>query len=129
MTTHVKQSSNTRNKPTSTKVNSTLANYVFGMLFLCNPDTINALKENSIFNLRLILNTYPSFYLATSVIYDAKKNSWELFVKLATVKEWTDNTGIFSFAEEDWDLVGVIQVKQDYSTLQVVQPKSTNCHI
>ena len=86
----------------------TVVNYVFRTLFLSNPDTIDDLKAALIVDLRSILDADPLFYLANGVIYDAKKNSWELFVKLAMVAGWTNDTDVFSFTEDNWDATNKI---------------------
>lgn len=63
------------NSCTSINADVTIADYVFGTLFLCAPDNINDLRANSIIHLRSILDPDPSSYLTNGVLHNTDKDS------------------------------------------------------
>lgn len=89
-----------------------VVNYVFGTLFLCEPTTINTLKASKIMDLPSIVDADPSYFLDSNTINDAKESPWQLFIKLATVRQWTDASFVFSFSEDDWDALNVTHLEK-----------------
>ena len=45
----------------------------------------------------------------------SKESQWKIFIKLATVRDWNDNSHIFSFTEDNWDALDMIHVEANYT--------------
>ena len=69
----------------------------------------------------MIFAASPSTYLADNIINNGENSKWQLFSKLATGKGWSDDAHVFSFTEDEWDVVNADQVRQDYAAHGVNQ--------
>ena len=67
-------------------------------------------------NLSSIVNADPTSFLTSDIINDAKESQWQIFNKLATICNWTNN-GVWSFMEDNWDALDADQLKADYAAL------------
>ena len=90
--------------------------YIFATLFLCNPDTIISLKTKSICCLGLILDADPSNVLAKDILKEVEESQWQLFIKIATVNSWSNDSKVISFTEDDWEAIDALQLKVDCTT-------------